>query len=431
MISIVLSEWEQITAQPGTPLAHLSFGNDAAARTLAERLTQDGRLSVLELARGMEIQTSSFVGTLRLGPLNLTIRPKLPGGSLLRLLRYAYGLRNLDLFSDSLPAFGSGAFQDLLIHQLLMESTELLSRGLHREYIRTPEPLSSPRGRLDFQQYARQAGNVQAALPCVHHPRSEDMLLNQVLLAGLLLSVRLTQDLELRTELRRLARHFGESVTAVPLTVYLLQKAHSQLDRRSERYTPALTILRLLLDSLGIVLEEEQSTLPLPGFLFDMNRFFQALISRFLHDHLPQYVVRDEYRLKEMMAYLPDHNPRRRQAPSPRPDFVVMDGHQIIAILDTKYRDLWERPLPREMLYQLAIYALSQGIGASATILYPTISAAAKEARIALHDPVYGGQRAQVVLRPVNLLSLEQMVTENKKRECVDYADHLVFGDVS
>jgi 5-methylcytosine-specific restriction enzyme subunit McrC len=106
MISVMMSEWEQITPQPGTPLAQLSFGNDAAARTLAERLTQDGRLSVLELARGMEIQTSSYVGTLRLGPLNLTIRPKLPGDSLLRLLRYAYGLRNLDLFSDSLPTFG-------------------------------------------------------------------------------------------------------------------------------------------------------------------------------------------------------------------------------------------------------------------------------------------------------------------------------------
>lgn len=49
-------------------------------------------------------------------------------------------------------------------------------------------------------------------------------------------------------------------------------------------------------------------------------------------------------------------------------------------------------------------------------------------ARTALHDPVYGGQRAQVVLRPVNLLKLEQMVTENRKRECVDFAEHLIFG---
>ena len=53
------------------------------------------------------------------------------------------------------------------------------------------------------------------------------------------------------------------------------------------------------------------------------------------------------------------------------------------------------------------------------------------EARIAFHDPVYGGQRAQVVLRPVNLLKLEQMVTENRKWACVDYADHFIFGGKS
>jgi hypothetical protein len=44
------------------------------------------------------------------------------------------------------------------------------------------------------------------------------------------------------------------------------------------------------------------------------------------------------------------------------------------------------------MLYQLALYALSQRPGAEAVILYPIMSAAARDARIALREPVFGAR---------------------------------------
>ena len=54
-----------------------------------------------------------------------------------------------------------------------------------------------------------------------------------------------------------------------------------------------------------------------------MNRFFQALISRFLHDHLQGYEIKDEYRLKELFYYDPHRNPQKRRAPVQKPDFVI------------------------------------------------------------------------------------------------------------
>lgn len=125
------------------------------------------------------------------------------------------------------------------------------------------------------------------------------------------------------------------------------------------------------------------------------------------------------------MAYLPGKNPRKRRAPVPRPDFAILKGGQVEVLLDAKYRDLWEQPLPREMLYQLAFYAFSQGRGGRAVILYPTMATAAHEAVIGL------GERAQVVLRPVYLevlagaLSQEPSV-ESRRREL---AQQLVFGE--
>ncbi len=127
-----------------------------------------------------------------------------------------------------------------------------------------------------------------------------------------------------------------------------------------------------------------------------MNHFFQRLLSRFLHDALPGYVVSDEESLYGMMRYAPAHNPRGKRSPAPRPDFIVRRGGKVVAMLDAKYRDLWEHDLPREMLYQLAIYALSReapgaaAATASSVILYPTLAAGAREARIEIRDPVRG-----------------------------------------
>jgi 5-methylcytosine-specific restriction enzyme subunit McrC len=129
--------------------------------------------------------------------------------------------------------------------------------------------------------------------------------------------------------------------------------------------------------------------------------------------------------------HVPGWNPRGQLAPTPRPDFVVTKGTASVAVLDAKYRDLWENPLPREMLYQLALYATVHEAGAS-TILYPTIHPQASEARIAIREPVRGGRRATISLRPVLLGRMESLIaarpTPSVSRERRDLAQRLAFG---
>ena len=380
---------------------------------------------------GLEIKAFSHVGRIRIGDLNITILPKIKGTSLLSLVRYAYGFRRLNLISDSTHLVDQCGFEDLLISQLNAEVHELISRGLFRAYISTSERLSSPRGRIDLTRMALDGGTVTATLPCQHHPRVEDTLLNRVLMAGLRLAGSIASVVDLRRESRRLASLMEEQVSSVRLDGMMLDRATRQMNRLTTAYSPALSIIRLLVEAQGVVLEGQTTTTTLPGFLFDMNAFFQALVSRFLRENLPGYSVRDEHGLKGMMRYNPKFNPQRRQSPTPRPDYVVTQQGTICSILDAKYRDLWEKQLPREMLYQLVVYAISHRQQPQSSILYPTTDALAKEARIDVTDPIFETFLGQVCLRPVHLPTLVELImtfTSQGRRDREAYARRLVFG---
>jgi 5-methylcytosine-specific restriction enzyme subunit McrC len=408
-----MAEWQRRGPADTPVLAGLTLSTTPMVQNSLAALNQSGRLEILQLAGGLEIRTRSFVGQIQLGPLRLTIRPKLTGLPLLHLLRFAYGLRQLHLLDDSLADPAASPFQDLLITQLLAEVTELLTRGLHRSYQPQVDWLTSPRGRIDFQRLATQGGVQSAALPCRHQPRLADHHLNQMLLAGLRFSLSLADEATLRADLRHLVRQMEIEVTTVKLTHARLRRAGRELSRMTAAYQPSLTLIGLLYEAAGLHLDDvAPAGLALPGFLFDMNRFFQALLLRFLQDYLPQAQVQSEVSLTGMFGYLPGYNPQHRPAPLPRPDFVIKKPDQPPLLLDAKYRDLWNESLPRVMLYQLALYALNQPQQRQAVILYPAMDSLARESRLALHDPVTGRPQATVCLRPVNLHTLSKLVSQ-------------------
>jgi 5-methylcytosine-specific restriction enzyme subunit McrC len=145
---------------------------------------------------------------------------------------------------------------------------------------------------------------------------------------------------------------FGDVETKVHIDTAEIDRAEHGRTRLTVASAPALKIVRLLHDMQGVAFEPAGEASQMPGFLFDMNIFFQRLLSRFLHDSLSSGRVADEHAVHNVFAYVRDANPRRGGAPEPRPDFALFYGNTLRGFIDAKYRDIWERGFPADWLYQ-------------------------------------------------------------------------------
>lgn len=85
-----LNEWSE--AHPNTCEKLRGLTLPSELRPTLDALDRAGRLMVVELAHGVQISTTSWIGRLRLGDLTLTVAPKIEGVPLTTLLRYTYGL---------------------------------------------------------------------------------------------------------------------------------------------------------------------------------------------------------------------------------------------------------------------------------------------------------------------------------------------------
>ena len=410
---VELREWDHVGPSQDSRLKGCWLAGDGQARQLAEKLR--GRLDIREGYEGLEISTTSFVGRVDVGPERIAIRPKLPTMPLARLLRYAYGLRDVCAIEETLAPTIRHGLHDLLISLLAAEVEELLHRGLARRYVPLSEKLESPRGHIMIEQVIRQGGVREARLPCRHFERRTDWHLNRVLRAGLEGAARIAEDRVLRRRAHQLSAMFGDVGRLAHLSSDDIDRAERDLTRLTAASGPALTIIRLLQDALGVAFDSEQQSRRMPGFLFDMNIFFQRLLSRFLHDNLTSARIADELPIQGLFAYAPDANPKHRKAPAPRPDYALFSGTTLHGFLDAKYRDIWERNLPAEWLYQLSIYALASPVEVS-VLLYASMSATARDERVEVRQPVSWGSKkpASVILRPVLLPYLAELLDPDR-----------------
>jgi 5-methylcytosine-specific restriction enzyme subunit McrC len=414
-LPVELSEWQQVGPEENEQLRGISFAHDPIAQGLVRQLGD--RIRIHEGYHGIEISSTSFVGRIDVGSLRIEIRPKLPAMPLAQLLRYAYRLRDIATFHESEAPLKSKAFHDLLIDLLMAEVEELIHRGLARRYVPLVETLQSLRGRVLPGEIARRGGIREARLPCLQFDRYLNWHLNRVLYAGLEMAASMTEDRDLRRRALRIANSLDGVERKTRLDRNDIDRAERELTRMTVSYLPALTVIRMLHAMLGVSFGAANDHARVPGFLFDMNLFFERLLSRFLHENLDDRVL-DQFPIREVFAFAPNGNPKRRLAPTLRPDFVVCRAGNLSGFVDSKYRDVWTLGLPSGWLYQLSIYSMAAP-NRTSIVLYATTNLDACDERIEVRQPVHRSQSqpAVVIVRPVLLQRLAELVDPHSARK--------------
>jgi 5-methylcytosine-specific restriction enzyme subunit McrC len=426
-----LNEWQSINQSEFVKLVgEKSLSNSDIS--LSKSLSEKQFIDIIEHKNGISIKTKSYVGRLSFDSFNLQIDPKLNTLPLISFFRYGYGLKNIHLFGQHILQTESLAIQDILIQQLLSEIKQLVQRGLFLEYRRKIRSLSAIRGRIDFKRYFSTDSTASTVIPCIYYPRTLDNPLNQFIWAGLQFSSRIASDSNLKFECLRFAEQVGTEITEQQNLSVLYKQVIRKKNRLNSQYQPAIQLIHLLWQGYGAFSEGDDKGVFIPGFLFDMNMLFQNVISKYLNENLKGFIIFDEYSLKGVMSYSQNFNPKPRNDPLLRPDFIIKEGKATIAVLDAKYRDIWEKGLPREMLYQLGIYALVHSNVKGSTILYPTTHENASEERISIHDPISRDNLGKVTLRPIHLNQLNDciLMPSSKLNDRIksQYAKYMVFG---
>ena len=427
---IRMREWSTTILPPDHPLAIKVFTN----RELEDLLYRLHESRVLGFERRhageLRIISKSFIGSFSLGKYRIDIRPKIKSWELIELFRYAFSLKSL----MRMPSISLGedlGLDELLREELCSQVQRLIKIGIRREYTQINEDLISPRGRIRFHHFATSAGIQKTTLPCSWFPRLTNSPLNQTILSGLEFAARSSKISKLRVSLQTTAAQLKASgVQSHPISKHLLNQVKVSINPLTKEYQPSLVLIEMLLDAESSLYLDENRDRIVKGFLFDMNRFFQRLLSKYLNDYLiGDYHIRDESGLYGMFRYEEKDDVKRKRVGTPRPDFAVIKGkREVVAILDAKYRDIDARGLGRDILYQLALYAVSQPVGMKqATILYPA-TLSPNEETIIIREPVSGKHIAKVITRPVDLGKINRLVqtgTENEKR---NYAEYLSLG---
>lgn len=308
---LVLSEYEE---------RQLDFTHDALQRL---RVAAGDRL---RFAPGGSrnlwmVRATQHVGTVVTEDVQLLVRPKVPVANLLYLLEPDG--RSLEVGSGSFDYGVDLEFVPAFATLYARRLEEALASGVVRDYVTEEDRLPGPRGRIDMIKQARTGWTV-FPVACRFDEYAIDTRLNRILLAA---AQRLMRMPGVASTTRRMLARAVERLDGVGQVQRTDVEGQTRFTRLDERFRAAESLARMVLTATTI--RDQTGTVGANTFFLDMNVVFERFVS-----HRLSMSLKNQVRVGLQNALSLDEDLYVQM----RPDIVVRDQDQIVAVADVKYK---------------------------------------------------------------------------------------------
>lgn len=351
LLQVLEHEWLPIRAGGGQSLS-------LQQATRLERLADSLPARALEWRRAA-VKFTQFCGVIQLGELTIEVLPKIARHERdVQLCRQV--LVRLLQMTGSLPPHSIGeaslgqqrhALLDVFIEHFRSMIAQQMQLGLIRRYMPMQDELSTVRGRIDLVRQVRLNAFTPQRVQCRFDEFDIDNAYNQVLRHVLGLLLRRTHHPDIKRGLNELLIHLAAVTDRTFTPEQVEELAFDRLNQRWQSvFQRCADFLRALHPNVTA------GGMPALALLFDMNRLFEGYVT---------WRMRRTFKDHQIQAQGPRRylavNQAEQEVFQLRPDISVLQGKQVIAIADAKWKIL--EPEERKQgisaadLYQLTTYA--------------------------------------------------------------------------
>lgn len=225
---------------------------------------------------------------------------------------------------------------EILIRIFADKLADAVRQGMPRAYFGHEDDLRALRGSMDIvRQFTSHAVNP-SKLACRFDELSRDIALNQIMKAALSRLLRVSGSVRNQRRLKELSFNYADISDVSPEQ---LNWGGVKLDRTNRRWGTLLELARLLLS------ERFQTSTQGAGagfaLLFDMNVLFENYIGQLVRRALVGSGLRVS--LQGGRLYCLTDEETDRKVFQTKPDILIRSDHEVIQIIDTKWKRISSR----------------------------------------------------------------------------------------
>jgi|GEM_PF-967752 len=305
------------------------------------------------------INPESYVGIIKLPNGILRLNPKVEISNLFYMLSYAY---DMEFFRKERVNYEDVSdIYEFIIEIFNKKVTELIQRGVFRNYLESHENLNYVRGKISIMQNIKENNILQHRLFCVFDDFTANIIENQIIKYVLF---RLSRDsfkkLHLSDKIRENYYHFDEVSNKIIMPENFPTINYT---RMNQHYEHIHKLCKLILDKLSI--SERTGRNSFSSFLLDMNELFEKFIFGFM-DEITRNSNLNVVKIIPQGWYSLDNDNKIKL----KPDIVIKKNHVPLIVFDTKYKKKKETDNINMDIYQVLAYC--KGINVKkAILLYP------------------------------------------------------------